>query len=167
MNLLNNIKSNPSRIMNPKNFLKGISGSLCFFRVFGDKTFISPKNYEGIFKTVSATWWHVKSFISSSSPRGCFSSELGYDTSSFSVLTSMSYYWLINGKYVVFSSLYNQVKQGGEQKRSCTMNFKVVYETRGLYFSTIYLIPISLIILLVFNLNSILLTKKVLDRQPI
>ena len=104
-NLLKEMTKKPTSIFKGGKIFKGFSFSICFFAIFGDKSFKNPRSYEGIFKTVSATVKRVKGYVSTSSPVGCTSVGFGASNTLFSVSASVSYYWLISGNYGVFSSL--------------------------------------------------------------
>lgn len=109
--MLSSMLSRPSSIFRPKNFLKGLNASISFFVIIADETFTSPRNYEGIFRTVSGTAKHLKGYVSTSIPRGCISVGFGYHTRLFAASISVSNYWLISGKYGALASLFNQANK--------------------------------------------------------
>jgi hypothetical protein len=108
-NLLNEIAKKPESIFKSGKIINNISVSICFFGIFGTQNFKTPLDYEGVFKTLSATVKHVKGYVSTSSPTGCFSVGFGASSKSFSVSSSVSYYWLISGNYGVFGKLRTKV----------------------------------------------------------
>ena len=110
---------NPSKLLNPKNLLKGVSVSVCFFVVFGNSKFKNPSSYAGRSVVTTISVRRAVGYSSWSSSGFCvgggmiFSSKCAFFTYSKSACMS----WRLTGKGGLFAKLYSSIKSKSNKYR--------------------------------------------------